>query len=131
MRSHHVSRVIRAPSNAVYDFASNVANLPEWAVGLAQSRVVQKGAVLLVQSPMGRVKVQFVERNTFGVIDHDVTLPSGTVVTNPVRVLPHPHGAEVVFTVRQIERDDAEFARDIGIVQEDLDRLAHVLGDPT
>ena len=131
MRSHHVSRVIAATPEAVYEFASNVDNLPRWAAGLAVAEVVRDGDVLLVESPMGQVRVRFVERNSFGVLDHDVMLPSGTVVTNPVRVLSHPDGAEVVFTVRQIELDDAEFARDIEMVTADLDRLASELGDTT
>jgi hypothetical protein len=123
MRSHHVSRVIAASPEAVYDYASDVGNLPRWAAGLAQAAVVREGDSLFVESPMGRVEVRFVERNRFGVLDHDVTLPTGTVVTNPVRVLSHPEGAEVVFTVRQIELDDDEFARDIELVTKDLERL--------
>jgi len=123
MRSHHVSRVIAASPDAVYEFARDVGNLPRWAAGLARSEVVRDGDALLVESPMGRVKVRFVERNALGVLDHDVTLPSGTVVTNPVRVLAHPDGAEVIFTVRQIELDDDEFARDIEMVAADLARL--------
>lgn len=130
MRSHHVSRVIAATRDAVYEFASDIENLPRWAAGLAQADVVRDGDVLLVESPMGRVKVRFVEWNAFGVLDHDVTLPSGTVITNPVRVLSHPNGAEVVFTVRQIGLDDAEFARDIETVAADLDRLAGLLTSP-
>lgn len=128
MRSQHVSRVISASPDAVYEYASNVENLPEWAAGLAQSEVARNGDTLLVESPMGRVEVRFVERNRYGVLDHDVTLPSGTVVTNPVRVLPHPDGAEVVFTVRQIELDDEEFARDINLVEADLERLDRQIG---
>jgi hypothetical protein len=123
MRSHHVSRVIAASPEAVYEYASDVDNLPRWAAGLAQAAVVREGDSLFVESPMGRVEVRFVERNRFGVLDHDVTLPTGTVVTNPVRVLSHPEGAEVVFTVRQIELDDDEFARDIELVTKDLERL--------
>ncbi|RKT35728.1 polyketide cyclase/dehydrase/lipid transport protein [Microbacterium sp. AG1240] len=123
MRSHHVSRVIAASPESVYEFARDVGNLPRWAAGLARTEVVRDGDALLVESPMGRVKVRFVERNTLGVLDHDVTLPSGTVVTNPVRVLAHPEGAEVVFTVRQIELDDEEFARDVATVAADLERL--------
>jgi hypothetical protein len=129
MRSHHVSRVITATPEAVYEFASNVGNLQRWAAGLALAEVVPDGDALLVESPMGQVRVRFVEQNPFGVLDHDVTLPSGTVVTNPVRVLSHPDGAEVVFTVRQIELNDAEFARDVEMVAADLDRLASQLGD--
>lgn len=127
MRSHHVSRVIAATPDAVYDFASDVENLPRWAAGLAQSEVVRDGDTLVVESPMGRVQVRFVEKNAFRILDHDVTLPSGTVVTNPVRVLAHPDGAEIVFTVRQIELDDAGFERDIAAVAADLDRLADLL----
>ncbi|MHA7284356.1 SRPBCC family protein [Arthrobacter sp. TMS2-4] len=131
MRSHHVSRVIAAAPDVVYDYASNVANLPQWAVGLAQTDVIRDGDTLLVESPMGSVSVRFVERNHFGVLDHDVTLPSGTVVTNPVRVVSHPEGAEVVFTVRQRELDDDEFARDIDIVAADLERLERRIGEQT
>ncbi|CAH0250864.1 MULTISPECIES: SRPBCC family protein [Plantibacter] len=123
MRSHHVSRVIGASPEAVYEYASDIDNLPRWAAGLAQAEVVREGDSLFVESPMGRVEVRFVERNRFGVLDHDVTLPSGTVVTNPVRVLAHPEGAEVVFTVRQIELDDDAFARDVAMVEADLERL--------
>ncbi|WP_205858705.1 SRPBCC family protein [Plantibacter sp. M259] len=125
MRSHHVSRVISASPDAVYEYASDVDHLPRWAAGLAQAEVVREGDSLFVESPMGRVEVRFVERNRFGVLDHDVTLPSGTVVTNPVRVLAHPEGAEVVFTVRQIELDDDAFARDVAMVEADLERLDH------
>jgi hypothetical protein len=119
-----VSRIIEAPPALVYDVASDIGNLPAWAAGLARSDVVRDGGVLLVDSPMGRVEVRFVERNGLGVLDHDVTLPSGTVVTTPMRVMSHPNGAEVVLTVRQLELSDEEFARDIGMVEADLDRLA-------
>jgi hypothetical protein len=70
--------------------------------------------------------VRFVPRNDHGVLDHDVTLPSGTVVTNPLRVLAHPDGSEVVFTVRQIELSDDEFDRDCAMVAEDLARLREI-----
>ena len=72
---------------------------------------------------MGEVTVRFVPRNDLGVLDHDVVLPSGTTVTNPLRVLAHPDGCEVVFSVRQIELTDDEFDRDCRMVAEDLDRL--------
>jgi uncharacterized protein YndB with AHSA1/START domain len=124
MKSQHVSRVIAATPQAVYAFAADVDNLPRWAAGLAQADVQRDGDELLVDSPMGQVRVRFVERNTLGVLDHDVTLPSGTVVANPLRVVPHPEGSEIIFTVRQIELTDEEFERDVALVAADLDRLA-------
>lgn len=125
--SWHVSQVIRRAPEQVYDFAVNPANLPTWAAGLANSPVTVEGDRLFAESPMGRVTVRFVPRNDLKVLDHDVTLPSGTTVNNPVRVLSHPNGAEIVFTVRQIELSDDEFERDLGMVAEDLRRLKEVL----
>lgn len=123
MRSRHVSRVIAAPPEAVYAYAVDPENLPRWAAGLAQAEVELRGEALVVQSPMGEVTVRFVPRNDLGVLDHDVTLPSGATVTNPLRVLAHPQGSEVLFTVRQIELTDEEFERDCHLVAQDLESL--------
>ncbi|KQU47166.1 polyketide cyclase [Rhodococcus sp. Leaf278] len=122
-----MARVIRCTPEQVYEFAVDPANLPTWAAGLANSPVTIDGDRLIAESPMGSVTVRFVPRNDLGVLDHDVTLPSGTVVNNPVRVLSHPNGAEILFTVRQIELSDEEFERDLDMVAEDLKRLAEVL----
>lgn len=127
MRSRHLSRVIQASLETVYGFAADPDNLPLWATGLASSDVTRSGDDLLVDSPMGAVTVRFVPRNEFGVLDHDVILPSGTVVTNPIRVMAHPEGAEVVFTIRQLDLTNAEFDRDTGMVDDDLDRLKSLL----
>lgn len=127
MESRHVSRVIHAGPDAVYDFAADPDNLPRWAAGLAQGEVLRDGDALRVASPMGQVVVRFVARNGLGVLDHDVTLPSGVTVTNPVRVLAHPHGAEVVFTIRQRDLTDDEFARDAAAVEADLERLGRLV----
>ncbi|MCK8614703.1 SRPBCC family protein [Gordonia sp. C13] len=123
MRSRHLSTVIGASAEAVYEFVSDPGNLPKWAAGLASSEVVRRGDDLVAESPMGTVTVRFVPRNTFGVVDHDVILPNGDTVHNPLRVLPHPEGAEVVFTLRQLSMSDDEFDRDARMVEEDLARL--------
>jgi hypothetical protein len=131
MESRHVSRIIFASPRAVYEFAANVDNLASWASGLARAKVVQEDDTLWVESPMGRVSLRFVPPNEFGILDHDVTLPSGATVTNPVRVLSHPDGAEVVFTVRQLDLTDDEFERDVRTVGEDLDRLRERVEEAT
>ena len=127
MRSRHVSVVIAADPDAVYSFATDPVNLPRWAAGLAQADVEVRGDDLIAQSPMGEVVVRFVPRNPYRILDHDVMLPSGTTVTNPIRVLAHPEGSEVVFTVRQIELTDEEFERDCAMVAEDLERLRTII----
>ncbi len=127
MKSRHVSRVIAVPPELVYAFASNPDNLPSWAAGLTTSDVVRQGDALLVDSPMGTVTVRFAPRNEYGVLDHDVTLPSGSTVTNPVRVIAHPNGSEIVFTIRRLELTDDEFDRDTAIVEDDLERLKQLM----
>ena len=57
----------------------------------------------------------------------DVTLPDGTVVNNPLRVLAHPDGAEVVFSVRQLGMTDEEFDRDCAAVAADLASVKDLL----
>lgn len=127
MKSTHVSQVIGAPANRVYDFAANPDNLPRWAAGLAQAEVRRDGEDLVAASPMGDVRVRFAPPNDFGVLDHDVTLPSGEVVNNPLRVLDHPDGAEVVFTVRQLDASDEDFERDCAAVARDLEALRELV----
>ncbi|MEO3937283.1 SRPBCC family protein [Dermatophilaceae bacterium Soc4.6] len=123
MRSRHVSQVFACPPQQVYDVASDPDLLPRWAAGLAAGEVGRDGDALVVDSPMGAVTVLFVPRNDLGVLDHDVTLPSGETVTNPMRVVAHPDGAEVVFTIRQLDLTDAELDRDAAVVAADLLRL--------
>ena len=47
------------------------------------------------------VIVAFAPSNDFGVLDHDVTLPDGETVRNPMRVISNGDGCDVVFTVRR------------------------------
>ena len=127
MDSQHIGVVIRRSPEEVYEFAAEPANMQRWAAGLAKSEVVREGSSLVTESPMGRVTVRFVERNAYGVLDHEVLLPSGETVYNPLRVLPHPEGAEIVFTIRQDGLDDEAFSRDAAMVRDDLARLRGIL----
>ena len=130
MRSRHISTVIHRTPDEVYDYASAPANLPRWAAGLATAEVTVDGDTLVVDSPMGTVRVRFAPRNHAGILDHQVTLPDGSIVHNVLRVLPHPHGAEVVLSLRQLTDDDDEFEQDAATVAADLDRLRGLLEGP-
>jgi hypothetical protein len=123
-RSRHISIGIDRPVNVVYDVAADPHNLSYWAAGLAGSRVERDGQQWFSQSPMGRVTFTFAPRNDFGVLDHDVTLPSGETVYNPLRVVGDGNGCEVIFTLRQRpEMSDKEFDRDAEAVAKDLAAL--------
>ena len=83
--SVHVSTTIDSPAADVYDYASNPLNLSSWAAGLAHQDVQLVDGRWVVDSPMGRAVVAFAPSNDFGVLDHDVTLPVGETVRNPMR----------------------------------------------
>ncbi|NMD58346.1 MULTISPECIES: SRPBCC family protein [Tsukamurella] len=124
--SRHIAVVIARPASVVYSYARDPQNLVRWAAGLATGVRVD-GDDLITDSPMGAVRVRFAPDNPFGVLDHDVTLPDGTVINNPLRVLAHPDGAEVLFTVRRLGASDADFERDCATVRADLERLRGLL----
>jgi hypothetical protein len=125
--SRHISIWIDRPADEVYDYARHPANLPAWAAGLGSS-VEEVDGAWVADSPMGRVVVAFAPRNDFGVLDHDLTLPSGETVHNPMRVIPAAPGSEVVFTLRRRPGvSDDDFTRDAAAVTADLATLKRLL----
>jgi Polyketide cyclase / dehydrase and lipid transport len=128
--SRHISEWIERPAAEVYGYASDPANLPHWAPGLGSS-VEQIDERWFVETSEGRVGFAFVQRNEYGVLDHYVTLPSGEVVYNPMRVIADGTSGtscEVVFTVRRRQgMSDEDFNADADAVAADLARLKRVL----
>ncbi len=102
MRSKTISVYIAAPPAAVYDFASNPANLPVWVPSFCKSVEFVNGH-WIVQSPDGPTVFAFVEPNAYGVLDHSVTFSSGLRFTNPMRVMASGSGSELLFTLFQHE----------------------------
>lgn len=126
--ARHLAVTIASPAAGVYAYAADPAHLAEWASGLADGAVMVDGGVLVVDSPMGRVTVEFAPTNEYGVLDHVVTLPTGASVLNPMRVAPNGDGCDVVFTVhRRPEMSAEEFEKDCATVQRDLDKLCQQL----
>jgi len=124
----HVSIFIDRRPARVYEFVSDPRNLPRWAAGLTRSDLRQDGDQWVADSPMGRVKIRFVPRNAYGVLDHDVTLESGVTVHNPMRVVPNGDGSELAFTLfRQPGMSDEKFAEDRAAVETDLRTLKELL----
>jgi hypothetical protein len=125
--SRHLTESIDRAAAEVYAYVRDPAHLPAWAAGLAAGIRRERGE-WVADSPMGRVLVRFVPVNEYGVLDHDVVLPSGESVTNPLRVLADGAGSEVVFTVRRRPgMTDEDFAADTAAVAADLAALKRVL----
>ncbi|WP_431034907.1 SRPBCC family protein [Streptomyces sp. P6-2-1] len=126
--TRHVSIHIDRTRDDVYAYASNPENLPAWALGLGGSLTREGDEWVAPDAPMGRVTLAFVPPNDLGVLDHDVTLPDGQVVNNPVRVITDGAGSLVVFTLRVPDgAKDADVERDAEMVGADLARLKKLL----
>ena len=124
MESRHLSEHIDRPAQEVYAYASDPVHLPEWAPGLGSS-IERIDGEWIMESPMGRITLEIAPRNELGVLDHDVTLPSGETFHNPIRVSADgPTACEIVFTLRrQPGVTDEDFERDATAVLSDLHRL--------
>jgi uncharacterized protein YndB with AHSA1/START domain len=129
LEARHVSVSIDRPPDVVYQFAATPENMPKWAIGLGKSfRPQGDGSWIAEGGPVGSATVRFVERNRFGVLDHDVTVPTGETIHNPIRVVPNGRGSEVVFTLfRRAGVSAAQFANDAKAVEKDLKTLKRLL----
>ncbi len=127
MNSLTVSVYIEAPPSEVYAFASAPKNLPAWVPSFFRAIEFVDGE-WLAQTPLGQVAVMFVATNSYGVLDHTVTLASGLKVTNPMRVIANGSGSEVLFTLMQHKNmSEAEFREDVSLVRRDLETLQRIM----
>jgi hypothetical protein len=125
--SLHVSVAIARPPAEVYAFAADPTNLPRWAAGLTGS-IEEVDGRWIGQTADGVVEIAFAPRNAFGILDHDVTFPSGETFYNPLRVFANGDGSEIVFTVFRREGTSPEaFETDAATVLADLRTLKSLL----
>lgn len=123
----HISVSINRTPGEVHAFVSNPENLPKWATGLGGSIKNVQGE-WIADSPMGKVRIRFAEKNTFGILDHEVILESGEAINNPMRVIANGKGSEIFFTlVRRPEMSDEKFEEDAAWVAKDLRILKGLL----
>lgn len=125
-----LSRDIRQPVNhtvaEVMSVAADLTRLPEWAQGFAAG-AEPDGDGWVIEAPFGRVRAVFDLDVEKGILDHDVTMPDGTVVHNRLRVEPRPHGSDIVFTVLRLPgMTEAQLEADAAAVAADLRRLAEL-----
>jgi hypothetical protein len=122
-----LSVCIERPAGEAYEFLSVPENFPKWASGLGGALREVDGD-WIAETAEGPVRVSFSERNSFGVLDHSVTLPQGTSVYVPLRVLPRERGCELELTLfRQPGMSDEKFAADAEWVMRDLRAAKQIL----
>lgn len=120
-----VSVAISCPVEKVYKFLSAPANFPQWASGLC-NEIKKKNGNWVAVTPQGPAKIEFTKKNTFGILDHTVTMGRNKVYV-PMRVLPNNKGCEVTLTIYRNKMSDSRFKEDIGWVERDLDALKDLL----
>lgn len=125
--SRHISQVIqRAPAD-VAAYAGDPATLPQWAAGLSSGIRLENGR-WFADSPMGAIEVRFLGGLEFGILDHDVVMPDGTIFHNPMRVVRNGDASEVVFTLYRWEgMSDDDYEKDAAMIRSDLARLRDIL----
>lgn len=130
--SRHISIRIHKPAAEVYAFTKDPESFTKWAAGLASGLTRDAdptGEQWIAHGPGGDVTVRFSPPNDLGVLDHWVTLPDGTELYMPLRVVANGEGAEVVMTLYRPPNmyDDAAFDRDAAAVARDLAKLKALL----
>ena len=126
-QSRNLSVQIRRNPRDVYNFTSVPENFPRWASGLGKS-LKRKNGEWIAETPQGPIKVRFIERNEFGILDHYVILESGVEIYIPMRVIPNGSGSELIFTLfRLSDVSDEKFAEDAEWVMRDLAALKNLL----
>ncbi len=122
----HISVSINKPATDVYQFASNPENFPKWVAFV--KTITRQGDYWIAESSLGNIRIKFPPQNDFRVIDHDVTLSNGDVITNPMRVIPNNKGCEFVFTLfRRPGVTEDDFNKDIKSVTKDLQKLKEIM----
>lgn len=98
--SIHIAEHINRSPAEVYAYVSNLDNLPTWAQGVT-----------------AEMNIRFAAPNDFGVLDH-WAIVEGTTYYNPMRVVEHDDGSEIVFTLRNPTADDrAAIAADLATLK--------------
>jgi hypothetical protein len=117
----HIS-ILAAPQSVVA-FLTDMENWKTWAPWVRSVMRQSEGSWSL-DTTDGAMTVQFVEPNSFGILDHRVTLASGMTVHNAMRVVPNGSGSELEMLVMQSpEMSTEQFDRDLQAVTDDFARL--------
>jgi hypothetical protein len=111
----------------VYDLASIPENWPRWASGLGKA-FENVGDEWIAEGPEGPIRIRFIARNSYGILDHWVTPAPGVEIYIPLRVIANQSGAEVMLTLFHLPgMTDDKFSADAEWVQRDLAALKQLM----
>lgn len=118
---------IERDARQVYDFVSDLGNLPKWAKTFCRG-IKKTGGKWMIETPQGVMGMRIAVRNQFGVLDHYVLPPHGGEVFVPMRVVASGPGSEVLFTLfHRPEMSSEQFFSDRALVEQDLKTLKEIM----
>lgn len=118
---------IDRPPAVVYAFAGNPANLSQWAAGVG-GHLTQEEGQWLVHTATGQARLTFAADNTWGVMDHTLTFPDGSVVQVPMRVATNGTGSTVTLVLyRMPSVKEQAFEQEADLALNDLKTLKSLL----
>lgn len=124
--ARNISVSINRSAKDVYAFASNPENFPHWIAFIQE--ISKRGDAWIAQTSLGTIEFTFTPPNEFGIIDHQVRLPNGEAVSNPMRVIPNHKGCEFIFTLFEMPgRTQEEIEADAAAVLADLRNLKRIM----
>jgi hypothetical protein len=125
--SRTISVSIRRSPDEVYGYLAEPLNLPRWSGFITEVR--KHGEHWSAVTTNGIVRIRFVDRNNFRILDHWVSAGPNLTVYVPMRVLANEvDGSEVIFTVFRLPgMSDQDFEADIQLVRADLATLKQIL----
>lgn len=127
MKSKTLTITINCNPKKTYEFVSNLENMPKWAKTFCRS-IKKSNGEWIIETPQGPMRLRIAPKNDFGILDHTVIPVPGVEVFVPMRVVPNGNGSEVIFTLfQQPGMSDENFAKDQGMVEQDLTTLKQVM----
>ena len=131
MKSKTLTISINCQLKKVYEFVSNLENMPKWAKTFCRS-IKKSAGEWVIETPQGLMGIRIASKNELGILDHTVIPAPGVEVFVPMRVVSNASGSEVIFTLfQQSGMSDEDFARDQGMVVEDLASMKKVIEEPS
>jgi hypothetical protein len=101
MRTSTQSISIDAPRGHVFDLISDLARLPQWAIGFAKG-IRREAEKWIVTTGSGEeIGIRVETDATLGVVDYIMSPAPGVDFAARTRVIPNGLGAEYVFTMFQ------------------------------
>jgi len=125
MRTSTQSVRIDADPGQVFEFVSDLARLPRWAIGFAKDIRRENGDWIVTTGRGGEVAIRVEADAALGVVDYFMSPAPGEELPARTRVLPNDAGAEYVFTMFQppgmpeevFEGQIAELGRELTVLK--------------